>query len=101
VRLAAVGSPADPGSAVTIRTPSPVVTRPDESTQLVTRSTYRQLMTRGLSPEEAATLTAFLCGIPVADVQWSIGQVNRLLFLRELARTDRFGAIDGGRARPN
>jgi hypothetical protein len=101
VRLAAVASPADPGSAVTIRTPSPSRSGPDESTQLVTRSTYRQLMTRGLSPEEAATLTAFLCGIPVADVQWSIGQVNRLLFLRELARTDRFGAVDGGRARPN
>jgi hypothetical protein len=78
-----------------------MVTRPDETTQLVTRSTYRQLLTRGLSSGEAATLTAFLCGIPVAEVQWSIGQVNRLLFLRALARTGRFGALDGGRGRPN
>lgn len=101
VPLTAVGSPADAGSAVTTRTPSPMVTRPDETTQLVTRSTYRQLLTRGLSSDEAATLTAFLCGIPVAEVQWSIGQVNRLLFLRELARTGRFGAFDGGRGRPN
>lgn len=38
---------------------------------------------------EAANLTAFLCGIPLGDVQWSIAQVNRLLFVRELHRTGR------------
>jgi hypothetical protein len=86
---------------VATRTPRPAAPRPDETTQFLTRSTYRQLMTRGLTPEEAASLTAFLCGIPVADVRWSIGQVNRLLFLRELARTGRFGPYDGGLARPH
>ena len=63
--------------------------------QLVTRSTYRQLQMKGLTPDEAANLTAFLCGIPVADVHWSLRQVNRLLFLRELARKGGFGPADG------
>lgn len=58
--------------------------------QLVTRSIYRQLLLKGLAPDEAANLTAFLCGIPVADVTWSLRQINQLLFLRELARNGRF-----------
>lgn len=68
---------------------------------LVTRSTYRVLLLRGLTPEEAANLTAFMCGIPLAQVHWSLRQVNQLLFLRELARTGRFGPADGGRPRPH
>lgn len=54
---------------------------------------------RGLAPAEAADLTAFLCGIPVGEVHWSLRQVNRLLFLRELARGGRFGHDDGGSPR--
>jgi hypothetical protein len=50
---------------------------------------------RGLQPDEAANVTAFLCGIPVADVHWSLRQVNELLFLRAMARTGRFGPSDG------
>src|SRR5688572_1876767 len=69
--------------------------------QLVTRSTYRQLLMKGLAPDEAANLTAFLCGIPVSDVHWSLRQVNQLLFLRELARKGRFGPADGEATRPH
>jgi len=72
-----------------------------ESDMLVTRSTYRVLLMRGLAPEEAANLTAFMCGIPVDQVRWSLRQINQLLFLRELARTGRFGARDGGPPRPH
>jgi hypothetical protein len=75
--------------------------RPDAADQLITRSTYRLLLMRGLAPEEAAKLTAFLCGIPIADVDWSLRQVNDLLFLRQLVRVGRFGPEDGGRSRPN
>lgn len=69
--------------------------------QPVTRSTYRQLLMKGLAPDEAANLTAFLCGIPVADVHWSLRQVNQLLFLRELARKGRFESADGEATRPH
>ncbi len=60
----------------------------------VTRSTYRKLILKGLAPEEASNLTAFLCGIPVGQ-QWKLREINRLLFLRELHRTGRFGEVDG------
>jgi hypothetical protein len=53
------------------------------------------LLFRGLEPAEAANLTAFMCGIPVLDQHWSIPEVNRLLFLRELNRAGRFGSDDG------
>jgi len=56
---------------------------------------------KGLSSDEAANLTAFLCGIPIAEVHWSLRQVNQLLFLREMARTGRFGPRDGEPARPH
>ncbi len=68
---------------------------------LVTRSTYRLLQMRGLAPGEAANLTAFLCGVPVAEADWSRRQVNQLLFLRQLALTGRFGANDGATPQPD
>jgi hypothetical protein len=71
------------------------------ATALVTRSTYRMLVSRGLAPDEAATLTAFMCGIPIDQVRWSIRQVNQLLFLRAMVQTGRFGPADGGPARPH
>ena len=61
----------------------------------MTRSTYRLLVSRGLAPDEAATLTAFMCGIPIAEVRWSLRQVNELLFLRAMAQAGRFGSADG------
>lgn len=74
---------------------------PDPAAQLMTRTTYRLLLTRGFAPGEAANLTAFLCGIPIGEVRWSLRQVNELLFLRELARSGRFGPSDGGPPRPH
>jgi hypothetical protein len=88
---------AGPGSAVTTLTPSASSTPDrDGTTPLVTRSTYRNLVTRGLAPDEAATLTAFMCGIPIGDGRWSIRQVNQLLFLKALVQGGRFGSSDGG-----
>ena len=61
-----------------------------------TRETYRGLLLRGLSPGEAANLTAFLNGIHVtAGRPWRLADIDRLLFLRELCRTGRVGADDG------
>jgi len=62
--------------------------------QIKTRATYRLLLMRGLEPAEAANLTAYLSGIAVAGTAWSIGEVNRLLFLRNLARSGRWSAGD-------
>jgi hypothetical protein len=66
-----------------------------------TGSTYRSLLARGLAPDEAASLTAFLSGIPITDKRWTIQQVNRLLFFRELNRRGRFGTSDGDDTDPH
>jgi len=60
-----------------------------------TRATYRALLLRGLSTAEAADLTAWLAGLPTIPGQpWTVAQVDRLLFLRDLWRTGRLGADD-------
>jgi len=64
-------------------------------TSPTTRATFRMLQLRGLTPDEAANLTAFLSGIPVTDHHWKLTEVNRLLFIRALARAGRFGERDG------
>jgi len=65
------------------------------ATSTTTRVTYRMLVLRGLAPDEAANLTAFLSGIPVTEHHWKLNEVNRLLFIRALAQTGRFGERDG------
>ena len=81
-----------PGRGSTSPRPTPAA-EPAESQ--APRRTYRSLISRGLSPDEAATLTAYLAGIPIDEAHWSLRQVNELLFLRELQRTGRFGPTDG------
>lgn len=66
-----------------------------------TRSVYRLLLLKGLAPAEAASLTAFMCGLPTTDLHWSLDQLNQLLFLRRMRQTGRFGGTDGGPARPH
>src|SRR5215207_7011585 len=54
--------------------------------ELRTQSIYRNLLMRGLAPDEAANITAFLAGIPIGDVRWTLRQINELLFLRQMNR---------------
>jgi hypothetical protein len=50
---------------------------------------------RGMTPDEAANLTAFLYGLPTADLRWSLPQLNQLLFLRQMRQSGRFDRDDG------
>jgi hypothetical protein len=84
-----------PKLARTARNPLPTNHDP------ATRATYRLLLLRGLGPEAAANLTAYLCGLPVGEAHWTLAEINRLLFLRELARGGRWGLDDGAGSRPN
>ena len=52
---------------------------------------------KGMTATEAASLTAFMCGLPTSDLQWSLQQ----LFLRRMREIGRFGDTDGGAARPH
>jgi hypothetical protein len=65
------------------------------------RATSWDLQLKGLTPGEAASLTAFMCGLPVADLRRSLLQINHLLFLQRLHSLGRFGLGEGGRIRPH
>ena len=100
---AGAGSAAGSGSS-TSTAPKPTPTgprRPSANHDPATRATYRLLLLRGLGPDEAANLTAYLCGLPVGEAHWSLGEINRLLFLRDLARSGRWSLDDGLSHRPN
>jgi hypothetical protein len=63
---------------------------PAPTPELATRATYRNLIIRGLAPDEAANLTAYLAGIGVGGTKWTLRQINQLLFLRQMNRTGHF-----------
>src|SRR3954453_20625594 len=75
------------GSATAITTPEASL---DSTPELPTRATYRNLIIRGLAPDEAANLTAWIAGLEVGDAHWTLRQINQLLFLREMNRSGRF-----------
>jgi hypothetical protein len=60
---------------------------PGTATDFPARSIYRALLVRGLQPVEAANLTAYLAGLPSANLHWTIPEVEALLRRRvELTR---------------
>lgn len=75
------------------------VVSPSTSTKLVTRSTYQTLIMRGMAPDEAANLTAFMAGLPIGQGRWTLKQINELLFLRRMHETGML--TDQVRPRPN
>ena len=58
---------------------------------------YRELVTRGLEPREAANVAAVVAGIPISSEPWTIREISHLLFLRALREAGRFGPDDGAR----
>lgn len=71
------------------------------ATALTPRATFWHLQQKGLTPGEAASLTAFMCGLPTSDLRWSLLQINHMLFLQRLYQLGRFGIGDGERVRPH
>jgi hypothetical protein len=75
---------------------------PEPVRTMATRTAYRSLMLRGLSPAEAANLTAFIAGLGGAGHRpWRLTEINRILFLRELHRSGRTPGSTGGPAGDN
>jgi hypothetical protein len=83
----AAASAAVSGSDTVTSTREP---RQDSTPELPTRTTYRNLIIRGLAPDEAANLTAYLAGIGVGGQHWTLRQINQLLFLRQMNRAGHF-----------
>lgn len=77
---------------------TPSLTRPiDHPATQPPRAIWRLLQMKGMTPDEAASLTAFLYGLPTSDLHWTLPQLNQLLFLRRLHQIGRFGGQDGDR----
>ena len=83
------------GLASTQLAPNPRVKAAATTPAPATRAVYRLLLMKGLTPAEASSLTAFICGLPTSDLHWSLQQVNQLLFLRRMRQIGRFGESDG------
>ena len=95
--LVGVASAAGPGSEVTTSTTSQAPAQtPAGAPAPSPRAVWRLLQMKGMTPDEAANLTAFLYGLPTADLRWSLAQLNELLFLRQLRQSGHFGCTDGG-----
>jgi hypothetical protein len=63
-------------------------------------TTVRLLELEGLTQGEAASLTAFICGLPTSDLRWSLRQINEMLVLQRLYQLGRFGGVPGKRNGP-
>jgi hypothetical protein len=88
--LIAAASAVASGSDTVTSTAVARATTPVSGPELHTRATYRNLILRGLAPDEAANLTAYLAGINVGETHWTLRQINQLLFLREMNRSGQF-----------
>lgn len=82
--LAAAASTGGSGSDVTTSTPTP-------------RAVWWHLQLKGMTPDEAASLMAFVHGLPTSDLHWTLLQLNQLLFLQRMRQLGRFGGDDGDR----
>jgi hypothetical protein len=88
--LAAASGAVSGSDIVTTSSTSSSASSPASTQELPTRATYRSLLIRGLAPDEAANLTAYLAGIGVGGSHWTLRQINQLLFLRQMNRTGHF-----------
>src|SRR6266508_4523046 len=97
VVLAAAASADVSGTEVTTSTTSPSqAATPPVAPTPTPRAVSRLLQMKGMTPDEAANLTAFLYGLPTADLRWTVPELNQLLFLRDIRKSGRFGRDDGG-----
>lgn len=62
--------------------PGHPATNPHIASPDTARSTYRQLVSKGLDHKEAANLTACMNRISVSAQAWAINEVSHVLFLR-------------------
>ena len=59
-----------------------------------TQASYRLLTVGGLTGAEAAGLIGYVVGLKAREQLWTLKQINRLLFLRELYASSDWGAAE-------
>jgi hypothetical protein len=55
---------------------------------------HRLLVAGGFDDADAAALIGYVVGLPECDSRWSLGQINRLLFLRDLYSNKEWGKVE-------
>ncbi len=89
------GATASPDTSAMVVAPAPAELEPEILPgPIETQRTYRQLTMLGLSGIESANMVAFLAGLAVHRTPWTMTQVNRVLFLRELYRHSGWGEVE-------
>ena len=68
------------------------LTTPPDPALPTAGDTYRRLRFAGLSAREAGSLVGRIHGLGPVQGGWSIGEVEHLLFVRELVRNGRLGS---------
>jgi hypothetical protein len=69
-----------------------IQTEPPTTAAPTAGDTYRRLRFAGLTAREAGTLVGRLNGLAAVHGGWTIGEVEYLLFVRELTRSGRLGS---------
>jgi hypothetical protein len=62
--------------------------------QVATGAAFARLVNEGLPEADAAGLIGFAVGLAQGDSRWSLGQVNKLLFLRDMYSNTRWGQAE-------
>jgi hypothetical protein len=65
-----------------------------------TQASYRRLVSSGLTSAEAAGLIGYVSGLPQNASPWSMGQINKMLFLRSLYLESDWGKTEREPATP-
>jgi hypothetical protein len=61
---------------------------------LQTQRAHRRLVAGGFNSADAAALIGYVLGLPACDSRWSLEQINRLLFLRDLYSNTEWGKVE-------
>ena len=59
--------------------------------ELRTQATYRALITKGIATGDASALIGYAVGLKPCQSRWSMKEINRVLFLRDLYANTAWG----------
>jgi hypothetical protein len=87
---ASLGPPHEPVSRAAVPVAPPLA--PDFQPRTIrTKTAHSQLIASGMSAAEATALIGYVSGLRAGRAPWTLAQINRLLFLRELYASHEWG----------
>ncbi len=87
-----------PEPQATLALPAPLA--PDHRPQeLRTQATYRLLVGSGMPGVDAAAVIGYAVGLGACQSRWTLKEINRLLFLRDLYANSAWGDAERREAR--